>query len=402
LIVVNIILLTASNLLLLYKPKNLKKKILIRIGSLRHGGAEKVLITLLNQFSPEKYDIDLLINLKSGKYLAQVPTWVNLYYLNKGEMIETNRLHEIPIKAFRVLYQGFYERFPKVLYQNKLRNKKYDIEIAAIQGAADWILNSPIKSSRKILWIHNDLSNFPEYTKDKIQRFFQFDKIMVISDKIQKWFEDQAINDTQKQKLVRIYNPIDTKEIIDLSEKPIQNPFQNNYPIFLGVGTVFNQKGFDRLLTTHEKLIKENHLHNVMIVGNGPDLEKLQDLVNQKKLQNTFKFLGFQTNPYPFFKLADYFILSSRYEGYPTVLYEAFILQKPIVATDVSGVKEILKNGDLGLIVDNSENGIYLGIKKILSDKSLSLKYLNELKSTELPFTLEKSVQLIEQIINEK
>lgn len=378
----------------------MKTKILIRIGSLRHGGAEKVLVTLLKNLSPDRYEIDLLLNLYSGKYLKEVPSWINVYYLNKGEMITTNRPHEIPIKAFRVLYQGFYKRFPKLLYRNKLKNKQYDVEVAAIQGAADLILNSPIKSSKKIVWIHNDLSNFPEYTPEKVQRFFEFDKIMVISNKIQQWFEDHAISPVQKDKLVRIYNPIDTHEILTLSNLKVDYPFDNQYKIFLGVGTVFNQKGFDRLLSQHEKLIQEGYLHNVMIIGNGPDLERLNELIKTKGLQNTFKFLGFQENPYPYFKIADYFILSSRYEGYPTVLYEAFIMQKPIVATDVSGGNEILQDGKLGLIVENSEEGIYKGLKEFLTDITLSSKYQQAIKETDLPFTLKNSVKQIENIIN--
>ena len=83
----------------------MKKKILIRIGSLRHGGAEKVLVTFLKNLPKDKYEIDLLLNLYSGKYLADVPDFVNVLYLNKGEMITTNRLQDIPTKAFRVIYQ---------------------------------------------------------------------------------------------------------------------------------------------------------------------------------------------------------------------------------------------------------------------------------------------------------
>lgn len=379
----------------------MKKKILIRIGSLRHGGAEKMVVSLLNQLSPEKYEVDLLINIRFGKYLDFVPSWVNLIWLNKGEIIETNRWYEIPIKAYRVLYQAFYNRNLKLLYKTKLRNKQYDVEIAAIQGAAEWILNSPNQSSKKILWIHNDLSNFPEYTEEKIQRFFEFDRIMVISDKIQQWMQGFAHNEEQKKKIVRIYNPIDTEEILALSKEKVENPFQNSYPIFLGVGTVFNQKGFDRLLEVHHQLMEEKIFHNVMIVGNGIDLDRLQALVIEKKLQETFKFLGFQTNPYPYFQLADFFVLSSRYEGYPTVLFEAFVLQKPIVATDVSGVVEILENGQLGKIVENNENGIYTGMKALLTDANLSKDYQKNIQQTELPFTLEKAVAGIEKIINE-
>ena len=69
-----------------------KKKILIRIGSLRHGGAEKVLVTFLKNLPPHKYEIDLLLNLYSGKYLTEVPTWINVLYLNKGETVSYTHL----------------------------------------------------------------------------------------------------------------------------------------------------------------------------------------------------------------------------------------------------------------------------------------------------------------------
>ncbi len=111
-----------------------KKKILIRIGSLRHGGAEKVLVTFLKNLSPEKYEIDLLLNLYSGKYLKDVPSWINIYYLNKGEMITTNHLKDLPVKIYRKIYQGVLKTFPSLLYSFILKNKKYDIEIAANHG----------------------------------------------------------------------------------------------------------------------------------------------------------------------------------------------------------------------------------------------------------------------------
>src|SRR5690606_38355824 len=133
------------------------KKILIRIGSLRHGGAEKVLATFLKNIPKDNYEIDLLLNLYSGKYLSYIPDYVNVLYLNKGEMITTNRPKDLPVKIFRKLYQGFLKRFPKALYKTALNGKKYDIEFAAIHGMRDEILNSPLKSSKKIIWIHNDL-----------------------------------------------------------------------------------------------------------------------------------------------------------------------------------------------------------------------------------------------------
>ena len=134
-----------------------KKKILIRIGSLRHGGAEKVLATFLKNIPSDKYEVDLLLNLYSGKYLSEIPSWINILYLIKGEIITTNRPQDIPIKALRVGYLFLLKKFPKLLYKFILKDKKYDVEFAAIHGVRDEILNSPITSSKKIVWIHNDL-----------------------------------------------------------------------------------------------------------------------------------------------------------------------------------------------------------------------------------------------------
>lgn len=380
----------------------MKKKILIRIGSLRHGGAEKVLVTFLKNLPQDQYEIDLLLNLYSGKYLSEVPDWVNIIYLNKGEMITTNRIQDIPKKAARVIYQKALNKFPTLLYNGKLKGKKYDIEFAAIHGMRDEIINSPLTSSKKIVWIHNDLSQVKEYTETEIKKFFGFDKIMVISKKIETLFLELAENETQKQKIVKIYNPLDTEEIVSKTERSIINyEFDEAIPTFISVGTVFPQKGFDRLLRVHKKLLGEGFKHKILIVGDGYDFENIKKLKIELNVDETATMLGFTDNPYPYFNKADFYILSSRYEGFPTVLFEAITLKKKIIATEVSGVREMLNDGELGLIVENSEEGIYSGMKKALLDSPHFDKYVNKLKDYEMPFNLENSVQKIISIIDD-
>ena len=384
--------------------KNLteKKKILIRIGSLRHGGAEKVLATFLKNLPDDKYEIDLLLNLYSGKYLNEIPSWINVLYLNKGEMITTNRLQDIPVKAFRVMYQYVLKKFPKLLYSTILKNKKYDIEFAAIHGFRDEILNSPLKSSKKIIWIHNDLrkTHFHNYTDNEIRKFFGFDKILVISEQIQKDFENLARNENEKDRIVRIYNPLDTEEIVKKANIGIETT-KNPEPVFISVGTVFPQKGFDRLLKVHKRLLDEGFLHHVKIVGDGYDFENIKNLISELQITETAEMTGFTDNPYPHISNADFYILSSRYEGFPTVLFEAVTLKKKIIATEVSGVREMLEGGKLGLIVENSEAGIYEGMKKALTQPESFNEYSQELNTYKMPFTLENSVQSIIKIIDD-
>ena len=381
-----------------------KKKILIRIGSLRHGGAEKVLVTFLKNLPEDKYEIDLLLNLYSGKYLSEVPSWINVLYLNKGEMITTNRLQDLPKKALRVVYQSILKKLPDLLYQFVLKGKKYDVEFAAIHGMRDDILNSPHKASKKLIWIHNDLkkTEFHNYTDSEIRKFFDYDKIMVISEKIKNDFEVLAKNDFEKNKIIRIYNPLDTAEILEKSALEIKDyNFDKDLKTFVSVGTLFPQKGFDRLLKVHKRLLDEGFNHKILIIGNGYDLENLKKLQQELGISETTTIFGFTDNPYPYFKAADFYILSSRYEGFPTVLFEAITLKKKIIAAEVSGVNEMLENGKLGLIVENSEKGIYDGMKKALTEPIFFDNFANNLQDYKMPFNLENSVNSICQIIDE-
>lgn len=140
--------------------------------------------------------------------------------------------------------------------------------------------------------------------------------------------------------------------------------------------------------------------HQIIIIGDGYDFENIQAKLNQLGLQETVKMLGFRSNPYPYLKKSDFYIMSSRHEGFPTIIAEALILDKPVVSTDVSGIKDLLQDGKLGLITPNSEEGIYEGMKKILTDKNLSTEYEREIANTDLPFVLEKSVAHLQEIID--
>lgn len=220
-----------------------KKKILIRIGSLRHGGAEKVVVNFLKNLPKDKYEVDLLINLYTGMYIKEVPSWVNLRYLLKGEMITTNKPHEIPVKAFRVLYQKMFLWFPSLLYKFVLKNKKYDVEIGAIHGMYKELLSSPQKDSKKIIWIQNDIFNLKEYTPDVIRQLFRFDRILVISNKLKEEMQKVSQNDREKKAVVKIFNPIDKKDTLNKANTPIDDyPFSNDLPTFITIGTVYPQK----------------------------------------------------------------------------------------------------------------------------------------------------------------
>ena len=199
---------------------------------------------------------------------------------------------------------------------------------------------------------------------------------------------------------MRIYNPLDTEEIVTKANIGIETT-KNPEPVFISVGTVFPQKGFDRLLKVHKRLLDEGFLHHVKIVGDGYDFENIKNMISELQITETAEMTGFTDNPYPHISNADFYILSSRYEGFPTVLFEAVTLKKKIIATEVSGVCEMLEGGKLGLIVENSEAGIYEGMKKALTQPESFNEYSQELNTYKMPFTLENSVQSIIKIIDD-
>lgn len=134
-------------------------------------------------------------------------------------------------------------------------------------------------------------------------------------------------------------------------------------------------------------------------MGKGPDRKKLVDQVRALQLKDTIKFLGYRINPYPYISAADVFVMSSRYEGMSYVVLEALILNKPIVSTDITGVRELLKDGELGLLVENSEEGIYKGLKKIITDQTLRESFIQKDKNFSA-FNPENIARQVENIMD--
>ena len=146
---------------------------------------------------------------------------------------------------------------------------------------------------------------------------------------------------------------------------------------FLTVARLVKQKGIDRFIRVHKRLLDEGFFHEVYVIGDGEEKEKLLELVRKFKVENTFIFLGKKENPYPYMKSADYFTLLSCYEGYGMVIEEAKILNKPIIITNTAAV-EAVRDYNKKLIVENDEESIYKALKDTLDGKYEFLNNNNE------------------------
>ena len=335
------------------------KKIIFGITSLTLGGAERVLIDIVNKLC-DNYDITIFTFYGKGELEKQLNDKVNLINMFDFSYLEMNKLQKtiVPIKIL----------FKKNKIYNKYIKNKFDVEVAFLEGAITRVFSCG-QVKNKIAWIHNDISkvfgnNLKSILKRKIDKkiYNKYDKLVFVTEDNKKAFEELYKINNEKQV---IYNYIDKEKVINDAKKQINFKFDINNLNFVVVSRLVEQKAIDRLIKIHSKLIKENLFHNIYVIGDGPLKGSLNNKIKEENVEKTFKLLGAKENPYPYINKADYFALCSYYEGYPMVLEEAKILNKKIIITDTAA-REVLKKYNNALIVQNSEDGIYNGLKEML------------------------------------
>lgn len=334
-----------------------KKRLLIIIDSLKSGGAEKVLIEILNKLNYDKYLVDLLLINKVGEYIENIPDTVKVFSL-----IDTyNRKATI---GDRVRFRFYYNNSKFI---NKLLKERYDIGVAFLEGDSTRILNALDNIKYKIAWVHTDVTKHNNSINNNL--YNNIDKIICVS-------ENAKIKFMQKYKVKEknievIYNGIDFDELYKLSNEYSVN-FNSTINI-VSVGRLVRAKGFDILINACERIIKSGIDIKLYIIGEGIERENLESIIDKLNIRDNVELIGFKKNPYPYIREANLCVSSSRYEGFSLFIAESMILKKNIVSTKTQGAVELLQNGEFGLLcecesVDELENKIreaILNYKKI-------------------------------------
>lgn len=295
---------------------------------------------------------------------------------------------------------------PKLLYILFVRGK-FDVEIAASDGGAAKVISGSTNSkSKKICWVHMDVvargSKLKEFQNaDTAKHIYKkFDQIVCVSKACQNSF----INKFGGQYPVTVvYNPMPTMDICIKADLPIEwTPYAGL--TFVCVGRLVKQKGFDRLLEVCKRLKSENrYTFHVLIIGSGPEQEALFTLAKKNNLSDIINFLGFKENPYPYIKKADVFMLTSRDESFSLVVGESLIIGTPVIATDCCGIEEWLgRNEQYGFIMENSTEGIYAGMKKVLDDPSALAIFRKNIPQKQCEIDFHTAMQDFEKILNDE
>ncbi|MGB5963090.1 MAG: glycosyltransferase [Coleofasciculaceae cyanobacterium] len=353
------------------------------------GGAERVIVNLMQDFVQRGLKIDLVLNAAAGPYLHQVPSEVRI----------------VELKARLPFRDGI----PKLVHY--LRKERPPIMLATVHPYTEIALLAKIfafSSTRIFVREENMLSLNAPMARDRSRWSPFFAKLLYpwVADGIiaisQGVAEDiMQITGMDRKRIQVIYNPALTPHVREKSKEPLNHPWfkYGEPPIILGVGRLEPQKDFDTLIRAFA-LVRQVYPCRLVILGKGIEEQKLKDLTIEIGLEHDVAMLGFVENPYIYMAKSAVFVLSSAWEGFGNVIAEALALGTPVVSTNcLSGPAEILDNGKYGQLVpvgDTKE--MAEAILRVLSGNSKSvdadwleqftlqtvaLKYLNVLGVSE-------------------
>jgi len=359
------------------------KNIVFGITNLNIGGAEKVLVDLSNKLS-DKHNITIFTLYNNGsleKYLNKNIKLISLYNSKYEDLSFIKR------KLISLLFT--LKPLLKLIYKKYIKNK-YDVEISFLEGPITSLFAHE-SNSKKIAWIHTNLSKkISRIRKTQYENDYnKYDKIIFVSKDSLDGFN--SIIKNNKEKLV-IENYMDINDIVDKANEYKAKEITKDVYSFVTVCRVVKAKALDRLAKVSKKLIENGYKHKIYVVGDGEEYNNLKNLINELDIKDTFILVGMKDNPYPYINASDSFVLASLYEGYGMVLIEAMALNKDILITD-TGSKEALKDYNKKLIVDNSFDGIYNGMKDMISNK---VKFKENNNKIDMNKTIEKVINLIE------
>lgn len=367
-------------------------KILFMIHDLGPGGAEKVLVNLVNNLDSSKFDITVMSMFGGG---------VNEQFLKK-----TIRYQALFSKAFPGNSHIMKLYTPEQLHRFFIK-EKYDIEVSYLEGPSARIVSGcPDKDTKLVSWIHveqhekeNAAKAFRSY-KESVECYKKFDKVVCVSESVKKDFYNLYPMIAEP---IVLYNTNETDQILKLKDEPIEDAcFKKDEIRLCGVGKIMPNKGFDKLARIHKRLRDEGYPVHTYILGKGPEQGKIEQYLVENKLEDSFTFLGYQTNPYKYVANCDLFVCTSVAEGFSTAATESLIVGTPIVTTPVAGMEEMLgKNNEYGVIAENSEESLYENIKILILNKEKHAQYKKKSRLRGQFFEKKNTIEKVEEMLLE-
>lgn len=309
------------------------------IPSLDGGGAERVTVTLINAIVEKGYSVELLMPSANGVYLNDIKKEVKVISLGKPNTLSCI----VPLAKY-------------------MKNSRAVALLSVLNHANVIAILAKLFSRSKIKLVvaeHNNLVRAVRHDKSFRTKIItnlmkvlypRANNVIAVSEGVAKSLAE--VIGYPEEKIDVIYNPVVTDRVLELCKKTIEhNFFSLKGDKIVAVGRLTAQKDFKNLLKAIA-FVQETRNIQLVILGEGELRSELENLRDKLGLNEIVHMPGFVDNPYAWMSAADLFVLSSAWEGLPTVLIEAMAAGTKVVSTDCpSGPCEILQEGKWGELV---------------------------------------------------
>ena len=326
-------------------------KLAFFLPSLRGGGAERVTVNLLKGLAKTGMSLDLVLVKAEGVYLSELPDCIRVIDLRCRRVIS----------SVSGLMRYLRKERPAVLISAMVHANLAALLARRLAGG----------HTKLVVVDHSTLSRASAQSSSRKEQLMMpllarhwyrwADGIGAVSQGVAD--DLSRVTGIARDQIRVLYNPVVREELFDKAKEDVTHPWlhdiqqekstlnETSVPLIIAIGRLTQPKDFSTLIRAFAMLIKHCDAR-LLILGEGEERDALALLTKKLGLDNCVQMPGFVVNPYAYLTRASLFVLSSQWEGLPTVLVEALALGVPVVATDCeSGPREILVNGRYGRLV---------------------------------------------------
>ena len=367
----------------------MKKRVLFLIHDLGPGGAEKVLVNLVNSLDKEKFDVSLRVlfdwgpNRKNLSPDVHYSSWIG---------------RDVPANSYWMKLWT-----PQQLWK-MIISETYDIVVSFLEGPCARVVGGcPENGPKTVSWIHTPILNETKFTEGFRNRaeaercYDHADAMVFVSRDVRDAFRQFFI--TRKIEKI-LYNIYDSEKIRRLAAEHTPFPIDPDRINWCGIGKLVPLKGWERMLDIQKKLRIEIIPAHFYLFGDGPQRQELERKAAEQGIADSVTFTGYLDNPYALLSRCDLYVNASDREGFSTAVVESLLCGTPVCAVDIGGMKEILgENNEFGVVTENDEDALFKAVRHFLTDEAYREEYRQRAFERAEDFDRDKSVKAVEDLL---
>ncbi len=308
------------------------------IDSLTRGGAERAFTMIASEFIRRGHSVDFVVGTDRLALVDELHEDINRFFFRK------NRL----LNAFPRFLKYLRDRMPACVFSTL-----HHCNFTAI--ACNYLLG---KITKVYVQVPTNVAREERTGTNLVDRLSPFlirflypvaDRVICVSEGGKNGLKEIGLSESN---LTVIPNTINVRRVRQRAREcaPDHPVFDQPDPVLVTAGRLEKEKDHETLIRAVNELIRSRTVR-LLILGEGNKRKELELTIRKKQLEDHVYLTGEVENPYPYFAESDLFVLSSLWEGMPTVILEALALGKTVVSTDCeSGPGELLEDGRYGYL----------------------------------------------------